>query len=153
MAMVATEARSHLGALYLRWAVLLVLQLGLQNYFIIAGLNWEPFHLIQMAAMHTNACTVQDHTEIQIVVDRNESKSVRTLGSDETKWRRRALKEVCAFLLLSQVKFIYLSNIIVRYISAFSLVFCSTFVYYLSVYFHSSGSCQLSGLVLCLITL
>ncbi|XP_012732307.3 proton channel OTOP2, partial [Fundulus heteroclitus] len=103
VAMVATEARGHLRALNLSWAVLLVLQLGLQNYFIVEGLNREPFHLIQMAAMHTNAQTVQDHIAIQVAIDRNGSNCVQTPGSVEPNWKRRAMKEVCAFLLLGNI--------------------------------------------------
>ncbi|KAF3846292.1 hypothetical protein F7725_003370 [Dissostichus mawsoni] len=50
VAVVATEARGYLNALNLTWALLTVLQLGLQNYFIIEGLHREPFHLWIMPA-------------------------------------------------------------------------------------------------------
>lgn len=101
----ATGARGHLNALNLAWAVLMVIQLGLQNYFIIEGLHREPFLVMQEAALHTNAA-------ISTVMEQNlasPSPEIRPQPS----WKRRALKEVCVFLLLA--------NIIVSYLNFHSL--------------------------------
>lgn len=104
VALVATGARGYLNALNLSWAVLMVLQLGLQNYFIIEGLNREPFHVIQEAALHTNSHIFLEHTEVNVVMESNRSRHVLTSAlDDKPNWKRRVLKEVCAFLLLANV--------------------------------------------------
>lgn len=104
VAVVATGARGYLNALNLSWAVLTVLQLGLQNYFIIEGLHREPFHVMQEAALHTNSQVFLEHAEISVVMERNKSRYFLTSAlDDKTNWKRRVLKEVCAFLLLANV--------------------------------------------------
>ncbi|XP_040918949.1 proton channel OTOP2-like [Toxotes jaculatrix] len=103
VAVVATGARGYLNALNLAWAVLTVLQLGLQNYFIIEGLHREPFHVIQEAALHTNAHAFQEHIEMGIVMESNKSSYFLASSLDKPNWKRRVLKEVCAFLLLANV--------------------------------------------------
>ncbi|XP_069004676.1 proton channel OTOP2-like [Embiotoca jacksoni] len=103
VAMVATGARGYLNALNLSWAVLLVLQLGLQNYFIIEGLHREPFIVMQEAALHTNAHALQEHAEMSIEVECKKSSYFLTSGADKQSWKRRVLKEVCAFLMLANI--------------------------------------------------
>ncbi|XP_022608194.1 otopetrin-2-like [Seriola dumerili] len=103
VAEVATGARGYLNALNLAWAVLTVLQLGLQNYFIIEGLHREPFHVMQEAALHTNAHAFQEHVEMSIVMETNKSSYFPTSSFVKPSWKRRVLKEVCAFLLLSNI--------------------------------------------------
>ncbi|XP_070779779.1 proton channel OTOP2-like [Enoplosus armatus] len=103
VAVVATGARGYLNALNLSWAVLTVLQLGLQNYFIIEGLHREPFHVMQEAALHTNAHAFQEHTELSIIMESNKSSYFLTSSLDKPSWKRRVLKEVCAFLLLANI--------------------------------------------------
>ncbi|XP_068435436.1 proton channel OTOP2-like [Clinocottus analis] len=101
VAAVATGARGYLNALNLCWAVLTVLQLGLQNYFIVEGLHREPFHVLQEAALHTNAHAFREHPEMSVVLERHKSRCSMT--SEKPIWRRRVLKEVCAFLLLANI--------------------------------------------------
>lgn len=103
VAVVATGARGYLNALNLSWAVLTVLQLGLQNYFIIEGLHREPFHVMQEAALHTNAHALHEHTPMSIVVESNKSSYFLTSGLNKPSWKRRVLKEVCTFLLLANI--------------------------------------------------
>ncbi|XP_044037214.1 proton channel OTOP2-like [Siniperca chuatsi] len=103
MAMVVTGARGYLNALNLSWAVLTVLQLGLQNYFIIEGLRREPFHMMQEVALHTNAHAFQEHTETGIVSESIKSGCFLTSSLDKPSWKRRVLKEVCAILLLANI--------------------------------------------------
>lgn len=102
VAAVATGASGYLNALNLSWAVLTVLQLGLQNYFIIEGLHREPFHMMQEAALHTNA-HLQEHTEMSVVMEINKSSYYLTSSFHKLSWKRRILKDVCAFLLLSNI--------------------------------------------------
>ncbi|XP_030262441.1 proton channel OTOP2-like [Sparus aurata] len=104
VAVVATGARGHLNALNLSWAVLTVLQLGLQNYFIIEGLHREPYHVMREAALHSNAHVLPEHTEMSVVMESNKSTYFLTPSlDDKLSWKRRVLKEVCAFLLLANI--------------------------------------------------
>ncbi|KAI4822385.1 hypothetical protein KUCAC02_007936 [Chaenocephalus aceratus] len=103
VAVVAIEARGYLNALNLTWALLTVLQLSLQNYFIIEGLHREPFHVMQEAALHTNPHAFQENPEIIIVQESHKSSYFLTSSCDKTSWKRRVLKEVCAFLLLANI--------------------------------------------------
>lgn len=104
VAVVATGARGYLNALNLTGAVLTVLQLGLQNYFIIEGLHREPFHVMQEAALHTNAHVVQEHTDMSVNVrERSQSRDFLTPLDEKPTWKRKVLKEVCAFLLLTNI--------------------------------------------------
>ncbi|TNN71579.1 Otopetrin-2 [Liparis tanakae] len=101
VAAVATGARGYLNALNLSWAVLTVLQLGLQNYFIVKGLHREPFHAMQEAALHTNAH--REHPETSVVLECHKFKYSMTSRPEKLSWKRRVLKEVCVFLLLANV--------------------------------------------------
>ncbi|XP_041672721.1 proton channel OTOP2-like isoform X2 [Cheilinus undulatus] len=103
IAMVATGARGYLNALNLAWAVLTVLQIGLQNYFIIEGLNREPFHAIMEAALHTNAHSFQEHVDMSSINEGKRSSYFLHLSNGKPNWKRRVLKEVCAFLLLANI--------------------------------------------------
>nr|XP_057905737.1 proton channel OTOP2-like [Doryrhamphus excisus] len=102
VAVVAKGARSYLNALNLAWGVLMVVQLGLQNYFIIEGLHREPFHVMQEAALHTNARAFQEHSEMSVVMETHKSSCLLT-SDTPPNWKRRVLKEVCAFLLLANI--------------------------------------------------
>lgn len=104
VAVVATGARGYLNTLNLSGAVLTVLQLGLQNYFIIEGLHREPFHVMQEAALHTNARVFQEHTDVSVNVrESSQSRDFLTPLDEKPTWKRKALKEVCAFLLLTNI--------------------------------------------------
>ncbi|KAM6905304.1 proton channel OTOP2-like, partial [Xenentodon cancila] len=103
VAVVATEAKGYLNALNLAWAVLLVLQLGLQNYFIIEGLNREPFHVMKEAALHPSAHAFHEHEEIGTIMESNKMCYFINSGLDKPDWKRRLLKEICAFLLLANI--------------------------------------------------
>ncbi|AWP18989.1 putative otopetrin-2-like [Scophthalmus maximus] len=103
VAMVVTGARGYLNALNLAWAVLMVLELGLQNYFIIEGLHREPFFMMQEAALHTNAHAFHEHIEMTLVMESNKTNYFLNSSADKPSWKRRILKEVCAFLLLANI--------------------------------------------------
>ncbi|XP_051904895.1 proton channel OTOP2-like [Hippocampus zosterae] len=97
VAVAATGAQDHLDALNLSWAVLMVLQLCLQNYFIIEGLHREPFHIMQEDAQQTNA-----RSEVSEVARRQKS-TRRLMAGVRPNWKRRMLKELCAFLMLTNI--------------------------------------------------
>lgn len=104
VAVVATGASGRLNALDLSWAVLMVLQLGLQNYFIIEGLHREPFHVIQESALHSNAQTaLQEQSEMSEDAESRKPRNLPGGLDDKPNWKRRVQKEVCAFLLLCNI--------------------------------------------------
>lgn len=103
VAVVATGGSGRLNALDLSWAVLTVLQLGLQNYFIIEGLHREAYHVIQEATLHTNARkALQEPSETSDDAE-NRKPGNLPVFEDKPNWKRRVQKEVCAFLLLCNV--------------------------------------------------
>lgn len=101
VAVVATAASGRLNVLDLSWAALMVLHLGLQNYFIIEGLHREPFHVIQEAALHTNA--LQGPSGTSEDAENGKPGNFPGVLEDKPNWKRRVQKEVCAFLLLCNI--------------------------------------------------
>uniref|UniRef100_A0A668RIR5 Uncharacterized protein n=1 Tax=Oreochromis aureus TaxID=47969 RepID=A0A668RIR5_OREAU len=95
VATVAMGAQGYLNVLNLAWAVVMVVEIGLQNYFIIEGLHREPINVMQ-----ANARAFQDHTEMANDV---EGQISRFSISKKPSWKRRVLREVCAFLLLANI--------------------------------------------------
>lgn len=114
IATIGAGAKGHLNRLNLTGGILMVIQLGLQNFFIIEGLHREPFHEVQP----TPTVVVNPYVLEPM-------KDLGNLGGSETKpspalaeptlhshpaehrpkllWKRRVLKEVCAFLLLGNL--------------------------------------------------
>lgn len=115
VAMVATGAKGYLNRLNLTGAILMVIQLGLQNYFIIEGLHREPFHEVQPeATVVSNPYVQQPNKTEQSNLEAGDTKpspdltghSPHSHGTEHKHkllWKRRVLKEVCAFLLLGNV--------------------------------------------------
>lgn len=117
VATVAMGAQGYLNVLNLAWAVVLVVEIGLQNYFIIEGLHREPINVMQ-----ANARAFHDHTEMANDV---EGQISRCSISKKPSWKRRVLREVCAFLLLA--------NIIVSCICAYWTIYsCNNYQCFLS---------------------
>lgn len=141
VAVVATGASGRLNALDLSWAVLMVLQLGLQNYFIIEGLHREPFHAIQEAALHNNARrALREQSEMSEDAESRKPRNLPGGLDDKPNWKRRVQKEVCAFLLLCNV--IVSSpfhNLLKRLHSCFLLSISWIII---GSVFDSCGSCQ-----------
>lgn len=115
VAMVGTGAKGHLNRLNLTWAILMVIQLGLQNLFIIEGLHREPFHEVHLVTGISNPCVLQSHKDLGSH-DKSDMttkpRSVSTVDNQldlmaeyipKLSWKRRALKEVCVFLLLANI--------------------------------------------------
>uniref|UniRef100_A0A8C9YQX9 Otopetrin 2 n=1 Tax=Sander lucioperca TaxID=283035 RepID=A0A8C9YQX9_SANLU len=115
VAMAATGAKVYLDRLNLTWAILMVIQLGLQNFFIIEGLHREPFHEVHLSTVVANPYVLPPSKELSILGGSNmDSKRSPVLTAHSLHghtvehrhkllWKRRVLKEVCAFLLLGNI--------------------------------------------------
>ncbi|XP_062875076.1 proton channel OTOP2 isoform X2 [Trichomycterus rosablanca] len=104
VAVLATGVRGHVNALNLAWSILTVLELCAQNVFIIEGLRREPHQDTRRASIFSNLLAMHAHDE------RRRSSNVLTpRGSiaisvhKALPWKRKVLKEISAFLLLSNV--------------------------------------------------
>ncbi|XP_077413243.1 proton channel OTOP2-like [Vanacampus margaritifer] len=118
VAMVASGAQGHLNRLNLTLAILMVVQIGLQNFFIVEGLHREPFH----EEHHTPVTSVTNIYALE-----HYSKELNGLEGSEIRakpelelptvtpyghmvhyphkltWKRRVLKEVSVFLMLANI--------------------------------------------------
>ncbi|MED6276298.1 hypothetical protein CHARACLAT_001690 [Characodon lateralis] len=114
IATVATGAKGHLNRLNLAWGILMVIQLCLQNFFIIEGLHREPFHEVEPDTVVANPYVLKsskDGRKLEKVdLDDKSNPDVETRGHSGTaehqhklRWKRRVLREVCAFLLLGNI--------------------------------------------------
>ncbi|XP_029998053.1 proton channel OTOP2 isoform X2 [Sphaeramia orbicularis] len=116
VAMVGTGAKGHLNRLNLTWAIMMVIQLGLQNFFIIEGLHREPFHEVHhQVAVVANPYVLQSGKELNFEAAEMGIKSnpVGTVQhslhglniehNHKLSWKRRVLKEVCMFLLMGNI--------------------------------------------------
>ncbi|KAJ0001344.1 hypothetical protein NQD34_006364 [Periophthalmus magnuspinnatus] len=112
IAMIATGAKGHLNRLNLAWSIFMIIQLSLQNFFIIEGLHREPHHEIDpvtvVANPYVNEKDVGANESVGSELDQKmPSEFVIEDPSHEHKhklsWKRRVVKEVCAFLLLGNI--------------------------------------------------
>ncbi|KAK2829272.1 hypothetical protein Q7C36_017262 [Tachysurus vachellii] len=92
------------NALNLAWSVLTIVELCVQNIFIIEGLRREPHQDTRRASIFSNLLALQAHDE------RRRSSNVLTpRGSiaisvhKPLPWKRKLLKEISSFLLLSNI--------------------------------------------------
>ncbi|KAM9392219.1 proton channel OTOP2 [Pholidichthys leucotaenia] len=115
VAMVGTGAKGYLNQLNLAWAILMVIQLGLQNFFIIEGLHREPFHEVEEPAKvvenpYTQSEFSKDLTSATVLDAKPDPELAAQshhghMAEHKHKllWKRRVLKEVCMFLLLGNI--------------------------------------------------
>ncbi|TNN71573.1 Otopetrin-2 [Liparis tanakae] len=115
VAMAATGAIGYLDGLNLTWGILMVIQLGLQNFFIIEGLHREPYHEVRIVTVVANPYVLQGGKELTVYEGTDmEAKPSPVLTAHclhghtaehrpKLLWKRRILKEVCVFLLLGNV--------------------------------------------------
>ncbi|XP_013879219.1 otopetrin-2 isoform X2 [Austrofundulus limnaeus] len=114
VAMVATGANGYLNRLNLTWSLVMVVQLGLQNYFIVEGLHREPFHEVEPVRVVVNPYATKTSkdggnlektdTEKKAEPDTEAQSHGGTVENHHRLlWKRRVLREVCAFLLLGNV--------------------------------------------------
>ncbi|XP_018560170.1 proton channel OTOP2 isoform X1 [Lates calcarifer] len=115
IAMIGTGVKGYLNSLNLAWAILMVIQMGLQNFFIIEGLHREPFHEVHPVTVVANPYVLQPSKELSNL----EAPDMDTKPSPaptehslhahtpehrpKLSWKRRVLKEVCAFLLMGNI--------------------------------------------------
>ncbi|CAL8303983.1 unnamed protein product [Merluccius merluccius] len=121
VAVVASGAQGYLNGLNLAWAFMTIVQLGLQNLFIIEGLHREPHHEPPPITVFSNPYVIQGLGELGSVED-NESENKPSPEPPshgehghaapsppepehrhKLTWKRRVLKEVCAFLLMGNI--------------------------------------------------
>uniref|UniRef100_A0A8C6WLG1 Otopetrin 2 n=1 Tax=Neogobius melanostomus TaxID=47308 RepID=A0A8C6WLG1_9GOBI len=108
VAMVGLGAEGYLNQLNLAWSLTTVIQLGLQNLFIIEGLHREPHHEIHPVEIVANPylkekemsrdVSVGSELPAEIVLHDHHPQHEHKLS-----WKRRVVKEVCAFLLLGNI--------------------------------------------------
>ncbi|CAL8310698.1 unnamed protein product [Arctogadus glacialis] len=120
VAVVATGARGYLNGLNLAWALMTIVQLGLQNLFIIEGLHREPHREPAPVTIFSNPYVIEGLGELgdpemegKPGPEPSPPPSPSSVGRAELPpplehrhrltWKRRVLKEVCAFLLLGNV--------------------------------------------------
>lgn len=116
VAMVAIGAKGHLNRLNLTGGLLMIIQLGLQNFFIIEGLHREPFHEVHpVITVVANPYVLQPGKDLgDIKESEKDTKPSPALPANSLHghtaehrhkllWKRRVLKEVCAFLLLGNI--------------------------------------------------
>ncbi|XP_040918605.1 proton channel OTOP2-like [Toxotes jaculatrix] len=115
VAMIATGAKGYLNRLNLAWAILMVIQLGLQNFFIIEGLHREPFHEVHPVTVVVNPYVLEPSKELSSLEASDIDTKPSPLPTEHAmhghtaehrpklSWKRRVLKEVCAFLLLCNI--------------------------------------------------
>ncbi|XP_034047199.1 proton channel OTOP2 isoform X2 [Thalassophryne amazonica] len=116
VAMVATEAKGYLNGLDLAWAIFMVIQLGLQNFFIIEGMHREPHHEVHPLVVVQNPYVIEPSKDLCSLEggDSRDPKSSPKVSEHDPPlhntehryklaWKRRVLKEVCSFLLLGNI--------------------------------------------------
>lgn len=110
VATVATGVKGYLNSLNLAWAVLILIQLGLQNIFIIEGLHREPFHEAHPATVIANPYLQTSKEPSNLEESGMTSKPDpistahgHTAVNGAKLWRRWILKEVCVFLLMGNI--------------------------------------------------
>ncbi|XP_041852658.1 proton channel OTOP2 [Melanotaenia boesemani] len=113
VAMVATGAKGYLNMLNLAWAIMMVIQLGLQNFFIIEGLHRKPFQKVEPDAVIANPYVLEANKYVNSLerADMEKKPNLDTAANSPSStaeqrhklWKRRVLREVCMFLLLGNI--------------------------------------------------
>ncbi|XP_059932192.1 proton channel OTOP2-like [Gadus macrocephalus] len=97
VALAAEGAGGHVNSLNLAWAVLTVVQLGMQNLFVIAGLHREPYQESRAPGTRANG------TALSPVRKRRKLSFSLAACRHGLNWKRRLLKEICVFVLLANI--------------------------------------------------
>ncbi|XP_051573377.1 proton channel OTOP2 [Myxocyprinus asiaticus] len=105
VAVLASGVNGHVNGLNLACSILTVVQLCLQNAFLITGLHREPFNETAEATVFANVMAVQRDPERRSssIVPAHTLPIPLTLLQGRLSWKRRILKEICAFLLVCNV--------------------------------------------------
>ncbi|KAM9457578.1 proton channel OTOP2 [Clarias gariepinus] len=104
VAVLADGVGSSVKALNLAWSVLLVVELCVQNVFIIEGLRREPHQDTRRASIFSNLLALQALEERRmsgnVLTPRG---SIALPAHKPLPWKRKALKEISSFLLLCNI--------------------------------------------------
>uniref|UniRef100_A0A673KLK9 Otopetrin 2 n=1 Tax=Sinocyclocheilus rhinocerous TaxID=307959 RepID=A0A673KLK9_9TELE len=106
VAVLASGVLGHINGLNLANSILTVIQLCLQNAFLIKGLHREPFKEPETATVFANVMAVRERDperRSSSIVPAHTLPIPLTLLQGRLSWKRRILKEICAFLLLCNV--------------------------------------------------
>ncbi|XP_051988996.1 proton channel OTOP2-like [Xyrauchen texanus] len=105
VAVLASGVKGYVNGLNLTCSILTVVQLCLQNAFLIKGLHQEPFKETNAATVFANVMAVQRDPERRSssIVPAHTLSIPLTLLQGRLSWKRRLLKEICAFLLLCNI--------------------------------------------------
>ncbi|XP_068455423.1 proton channel OTOP3-like [Clinocottus analis] len=101
----------HLGELDLSYSLLSLLELMLQNIFIIEGLHRHPDPLAKRKQRRRSIFTLKKKPAVPIQEERKTNTSLLDGNmpaaakehAGKTPWTKRAIQEICAFLILSNV--------------------------------------------------
>ncbi|TRY93311.1 hypothetical protein DNTS_029246 [Danionella cerebrum] len=106
VAVLASGVKGYANGLNLTSSILTVVQLCLQNAFLIKGLHREPFQELVGPTVFANMLAVREH-ELErrrsTIVSTHTLPIPLTLLHGDLSWKRRLLKEICAFLLLCNI--------------------------------------------------
>lgn len=106
VAVLASGVQGHTNGLNLACAMLTVIELCIQNAFLIKGLHREPFKETEVATVFANVMAVKERDperRSSSIVPAHTLPIPLTLLQGRMSWKRRVLKEICAFLLLCNV--------------------------------------------------
>uniref|UniRef100_A0A3Q4IDZ7 Otopetrin 2 n=1 Tax=Neolamprologus brichardi TaxID=32507 RepID=A0A3Q4IDZ7_NEOBR len=115
IAMISTGVKDPLNGLDLSFAIIMVIQLGLQNFFIIEGLHRVPFHEVKEPSVIVNPYVVEpgndmnNHEGSNTNTETSPDMPEDNLQDDKIQykykllWKRQVLKEVCMFLLMGNI--------------------------------------------------
>ncbi|XP_065119748.1 proton channel OTOP2 [Paramisgurnus dabryanus] len=105
VAVLASGVKGRVNKLSLVSSLMTVIQLCLQNAFLIKGLHRKPFKETHTATVFANVRVVQRDPERRAssIVPAHTLPIPLTLFQSRLSWKRRILKEICAFLLLCNV--------------------------------------------------
>ncbi|XP_016371018.1 otopetrin-2-like [Sinocyclocheilus rhinocerous] len=106
VAVLASGVQGHINGLNLANSILTVIQLCLQNAFLIKGLHREPFKETETSTVFGNVMAVRERDperRSSSIVPAHTLPIPLTLLQGRLSWKRRILKEICGFLLFCNV--------------------------------------------------
>ncbi|XP_043088676.1 proton channel OTOP2 [Puntigrus tetrazona] len=106
VAVLASGVKGHVNGLNLTNSILTVIQLCLQNAFLIKGLHREPFRETETTTVFANVVAVRERDperRSSSIVPAHTLPIPLTLLQGQLSWQRRILKEICGFLLFCNV--------------------------------------------------
>ncbi|XP_072550080.1 proton channel OTOP2 [Salminus brasiliensis] len=104
VAVLASGVDGYVNALNLAWSVLTVVELCVQNVFIMEGIRREPHHDVRRASIFSNLLALHAQEERRSShIPTSPRGSIAIPVHKPLPWKRKTLKEIAAFLLLSNI--------------------------------------------------